>query len=81
MRPDPLEIQERWLPALRELGARGTSTPVLELAFAAWALPYERPVPALLREVGGAADLADDDALTTAVAERLPALRAGHIDI
>jgi fructuronate reductase len=76
----PLKIQERWLPALRELRARGTSTLVLELALAAWALPYERPVPALLREVG-AADLADDDALTTAVAARLPALRAGHIDI
>ncbi|OSC46183.1 hypothetical protein B5181_42815, partial [Streptomyces sp. 4F] len=32
-----LKITERWLPALRELRARGTSTPVLELALAAWA--------------------------------------------
>lgn len=76
----PLKIQERWLPALRELRAHGAGTPVLELALAAWALPYEQPVPALLRDVG-APDLADDDALTTAVAARLPALRAGRIEI
>ncbi|WP_406438639.1 mannitol dehydrogenase family protein [Streptomyces sp. NBC_01613] len=99
-----LKITERWLPALRELRARGTSTPVLELALAAWVLstrraaaptdpaadtlaacwePATRPadtVGALLR-VLGAADLADDDALTTAVADRLPALRAGRMEI
>ncbi|AQS71546.1 mannitol dehydrogenase family protein [Streptomyces pactum] len=99
-----LKITERWLPALRELRARGTSTPVLELALAAWAhstgtadAPADpvaealttcwrataRPaetVRALLR-VLGAADLADDDALTTAVADRLPALRAGRVEI
>ncbi|WP_326761580.1 mannitol dehydrogenase family protein [Streptomyces phaeochromogenes] len=99
-----LKITERWLPALRELRARGTSTPVLELALAAWADstrradapadpaaealaacwgPSTRPaetVRALLR-VLGAADLADDEALVAAVADRLPALRTGHVEI
>ncbi len=99
-----LKITERWLPALRELRTRGTNTPVLELALAAWADSTRRAdaptdpgaealaacwesatspagtVRALLR-VLGAADLADDDALTAAVADRLPALRAGHIEI
>ena len=37
-------------------------------------------VPTLLRHVG-AADLAEDTAFTTAVAQRLPALRAGHIEL
>ncbi|GGQ19695.1 mannitol dehydrogenase family protein [Streptomyces mutabilis] len=98
-----LKITERWLPALRELRARGTSTPVLELALAAWAhstrtadapadpatealtacwRPAARPattVRALLR-VLGAADLADDDGLTAAVANRLPALRTGVVE-
>lgn len=81
-----LKITERWLPALRTLRARGTSTPVLELALAAWVFstrpagtdPVET-VRALLR-VLGAPDLADDDALTGAVADRLPALRAGRIE-
>ncbi|MER5185702.1 mannitol dehydrogenase family protein [Streptomyces sp. NPDC002896] len=99
-----LKITERWLPALRTLRSRGTSTPVLELALAAWVhgtrradtlsdpaadalaacwRPVTRPaqtVRALLR-VLGARDLADDDALTTAVANRLPALRAGRVEI
>ncbi|MFE9681952.1 mannitol dehydrogenase family protein [Streptomyces sp. NPDC006285] len=100
-----LKITERWLPALRELRARGASTPVLELALAAWAhgtrraaAPPSDPaaealaacwrsagrpvetVRALLR-VLGAGDLADDDALTTAVANRFPALDAGRVDI
>ncbi|MBC9728199.1 mannitol dehydrogenase family protein [Streptomyces sp. TRM68367] len=99
-----LKITERWLPALRELRARGRSTPVLELALAAWAYgtrpgsPLSDPaadaltdcwrsparpvetVRALLRAVG-AADLAGDDALTAAVADRLPALRAGRVEI
>ncbi|MFD6291677.1 mannitol dehydrogenase family protein [Streptomyces sp. NPDC060205] len=117
-----LKITERWLPALRELRARGTSVagaraaPVLELALAGWAhgtrgagassgssaparsdapsdpaaealaacwTPATRPagtVRALLR-VLGAADLADDDALTSAVADRLPALAAGRVEI
>ncbi|MFS8199723.1 mannitol dehydrogenase family protein [Streptomyces sp. CWNU-52B] len=119
-----LKVTERWLPALRELRARGASTPVLELALAAWAhgtrprdastaeasetasstvgafaagAPCDpaaealaacwgsatRPaetVRALLR-VLGAPDLADDDALTAAVADRLPALRAGRVEI
>ncbi|MFE1029545.1 mannitol dehydrogenase family protein [Streptomyces sp. NPDC058818] len=98
-----LKITERWLPTLRELRARGTSTPVLELALAAWAhstntadAPADpsaealsacwrsaaRPagaVRALLR-VLGAADLADDDRLTAAVANHLPALRAGRVE-
>jgi len=79
----PLKIPERWLPALRELRARGaTHTPFLELALAAWVLstgPADT-VQSLLRGLG-AADLADDDALTTAVADRLPALRAGRVEI
>ncbi|MEV0221782.1 mannitol dehydrogenase family protein [Streptomyces sp. NPDC050704] len=99
-----LKITERWLPALRTLRARGTSTPVLELALAAWVHhtrqadvltdpaadtltacwgPAGRPVDtvrALLR-VLGATDLADEDALTAAVADRLPALRAGRVEI
>jgi fructuronate reductase len=96
-----LKIPERWLPALRELRARGAGTPVLELALAAWVLgtrkaddpaacalaacwesgkqPVET-VRALLR-VLGASDLADDDALTAAVADRLPALQAGRVEI
>jgi fructuronate reductase len=37
-------------------------------------------VRALLRMLG-ATDLADDDRLTTAIADRLPALRAGRIEI
>ncbi|GGV64277.1 mannitol dehydrogenase [Streptomyces griseoloalbus] len=99
-----LKITERWLPALRDLRARGTRTPVLELALAAWVHGTRRTaasadpaaealsacwraavcpagtVRALLR-VLGAADLADDDALATAVADRLPALRAGRVEI
>lgn len=100
-----LKITERWLPALRALRARGTATPVLELALAAWAygtrpggpaLPDPaagalaacwdragRPadtVRALLCRVG-AADLAEDTALTGAVADRLPALRAGRVEL
>jgi fructuronate reductase len=96
-----LKIPERWLPALRELRARGAGTPVLELALAAWVLgtreaddpaagtlaacwrPGRHPVEtvrALLR-VLGASDLADDDALTAAVADRLPALQAGRVEI
>ena len=38
------------------------------------------PVAALLRTVG-AADLAEDQRLTTAITQRLPAVRAGHIDV
>ncbi|MGW8066672.1 mannitol dehydrogenase family protein [Streptomyces ziwulingensis] len=99
-----LKITERWLPALRELRARGTSTPVLELALAAWVhgtgtadapadpaaealfacwRPTAHPagtVRALLRVIG-AADLADDDTLTAAVAHRLTALRAGRVEV
>jgi len=99
-----LKITERWLPALRTLRAHGTSTPVLELALAAWVLSTGRTdaptdpaagalascwdtatapvetVRALLR-VLGSTDLADDHALTTAVADRLPALRAGRVEI
>ncbi|MEU3339827.1 mannitol dehydrogenase family protein [Streptomyces sp. NPDC002144] len=77
----PLKVRERWLPALRELRARGARTPVLELALAAWALSAApEPVPALLR-AAGAADLADDDTLTTAVTDRLPALHAGRVEL
>lgn len=77
-----LKIQERWLPALRELRARGTGTPVLELALAAWVLSTG-PVTSVrdLLAAVGAADLADDDALVTAVTDRLPALCAGRVEI
>ncbi|MGW0708394.1 mannitol dehydrogenase family protein [Streptomyces sp. NPDC002643] len=98
-----LKITERWLPALRTLRVRGTATPMLELALAAWVrLTRDPDLPdparnalaachrpgaadtdttrALLRAVG-AADLADDSALVTAVAHHLPALRAGHVDL
>ncbi|MGO4423616.1 mannitol dehydrogenase family protein, partial [Streptomyces sp. MCAF7] len=100
-----VKIAERWLPALRELRARGADTPVLELALAAWAHAIRHAhgtladpaaealaacwklsaqpsatVRALLRLLG-ATDLADDDALITAVADRLPALRAGRAEI
>jgi fructuronate reductase len=56
--------------------------PATDALAACWA-PSTRPsetVRALLR-VLGAADLADDDALTAAVAARLPALRAGRVEI
>ncbi|NGO07721.1 mannitol dehydrogenase family protein [Streptomyces sp. HC44] len=56
--------------------------PARDALAACWALaarPAET-VSALLRVVG-AADLADDTALTTAVADRLSALRAGRVDI
>lgn len=99
-----LKLTERWLPALRSLRAKGTATPVLELALAAWVYATRadhgitdpaldaltacwtttsRPaetVRALLC-VLGAADLADDTALTAAVADRLPALEAGRIEV
>ncbi|MER5430021.1 mannitol dehydrogenase family protein [Streptomyces sp. NPDC002588] len=75
-----LKIPERWLPALRELRGRGTRTPMLELALAAWVLTSGKPVHALLAEVG-AADLAEDDALTAGVTDRLPALRAGRVEL
>lgn len=99
-----LKIPERWLPVLRDLRARSTRAPVLELALAAWALGTGRAdapsdpaadalaacweqaagpadtVRALLR-VLGAGDLADDDTLTAAVADRFPALRAGRVEL
>ncbi|MEU6355898.1 mannitol dehydrogenase family protein [Streptomyces sp. NPDC047072] len=75
-----LKIPERWLPGLRELRARGARTPMLELGLAAWALHAGRPVRDLLVEVG-AGDLAEDSALTTAVTDRLPALRTGLVEI
>lgn len=100
-----VKIAERWLPALRELRARGADTPVLELALAAWAHATrhahgtfadpaaealaacweQSPQPsatvrALLRLLG-ATDLADDDALVAAIADRLPALRSGRVEI
>jgi fructuronate reductase len=104
-----LKIPERWFPALRELRAAGTATPVLELALAGW-VTATRPdatgaqvygttdpatpalnrcwaisdpqalVGALLRTVG-ADDLAEQADLTASVAARLPALRAGRIEL
>jgi fructuronate reductase len=72
----------------RRLGVDSTrradapADPAAEALAACWG-PSTRPaetVRALLR-VLGAADLADDDALTAAVADRLPALRAGRVEI
>ncbi|WP_437082016.1 mannitol dehydrogenase family protein [Streptomyces sp. enrichment culture] len=63
-------------------GAPGRSDPAAEALAACWEAGA-RPagtVAALLRAVG-AADLADDTALVTAVADRLPALRAGRVEI
>ncbi|WP_308114519.1 mannitol dehydrogenase family protein [Streptomyces sp. ISL-12] len=63
-------------------GAPGRSDPAAEALAACWKAGG-RPagtVAALLRAVG-AADLADDTALVTAVADRLPALRAGRVEI
>jgi fructuronate reductase len=62
--------------------ADAAADPAAASLAACWG-PAIRPadsVRALLRVIG-AADLADDDALTTAVADRLPALRAGHVEI
>jgi fructuronate reductase len=62
--------------------AGGPTDPHADALAACWK-PAARPVEtvrALLR-VLGAADLADDDALTAAVADRHPALRAGRVEI
>jgi fructuronate reductase len=69
-----------WADSTRRADA--PSDPAAEALTACWG-PAARPaetVRALLR-VLGAADLADDDMLITAVADRLPALRAGRIEI
>jgi fructuronate reductase len=75
-----------WVNATRpaEVGGQrfGTSDPAAAALAGHWstnAQPKEH-VAALLREVG-AADLADQHDLTTSIAQRLPALRAGRIDI
>jgi fructuronate reductase len=56
--------------------------PAHEALAACWdsAAPPATTVSALLRVVG-AADLADDAALTAAVADRLPAVRAGRVEL
>ncbi|MFH8466964.1 mannitol dehydrogenase family protein [Streptomyces sp. NPDC017991] len=58
------------------------SDPAAEALAACWgtAMRPAETVRALLR-VLGAADLADDDALTAAVADRLPALDAGRVEL
>jgi len=63
-------------------GATAAGDPAAGALAACWSAPA-RPaetVRALLR-VLGAADLADDDDLTAAVADRMPALRAGRVEI
>ncbi|WLW57067.1 mannitol dehydrogenase family protein [Streptomyces sp. YU58] len=77
-----LKIRERWLPAVRELRSRGAHTPVLELALAAWVVSTgaEASVRDVLAGVG-AADLAEDDTFVAAVSDRIPALRAGQVEI
>lgn len=77
-----LKIRERWLPAVRELRAGGTGTPVLELALGAWMVSTGRTMSVrdLLGSVG-AADLAEDADFVAAVTDRIPALRAGQVEI
>ncbi len=60
----------------------GTTDPAAAALAAHWnaGAPSAAPVARLLREVG-AADLADDHDLTTSIAQRLPAIAAGRIDI
>ncbi|MFE9722525.1 mannitol dehydrogenase family protein [Streptomyces sp. NPDC005794] len=63
-------------------GAAAPDDPAADALAACWSAPV-RPaetIRALLRALG-AADLAGDDALTAAVADRLPALRAGRVEI
>ncbi|MEU9061257.1 mannitol dehydrogenase family protein [Streptomyces sp. NPDC048430] len=70
-----------WVHGTRP-GTTALTDPAAEALAACWPVPA-RPadtVRALLRTVG-AADLAGDDALCAAVADRLPALRAGRIEI
>ncbi|MFJ8333225.1 mannitol dehydrogenase family protein [Streptomyces sp. NPDC094437] len=69
-----------WVLSTRQADA--AADPAAAALAACWR-PAARPadaVGALLR-VLGAADLADDAVLTTAVADRLPALRAGRVEI
>ncbi len=69
-----------WVHGTRS-DAPDRSDPAAEALAACWDAA-RRPagtVSALLRTVG-AADLADDTALTAAVADRLPALRAGRVE-
>ncbi|PSM41085.1 mannitol dehydrogenase family protein [Streptomyces dioscori] len=58
------------------------SDPAAEALAACWA-PATRPAETVRALLGvlGATDLADDDALTSAVADRLPALAAGRVEI
>ncbi|NJQ00456.1 mannitol dehydrogenase family protein [Streptomyces sp. PLAI1-29] len=74
-RPDP----GRPRPGHRDPDLTDPAAPTLTACWAPSLSPIES-VRALLRALG-APDLAEDDGLTTAVAERLPALRAGHVEI
>ncbi|MEV0637815.1 mannitol dehydrogenase family protein [Streptomyces sp. NPDC050619] len=69
-----------WMHGTRQADA--PTDPAADALAACWgpAVPDVETVRALLR-VLGATDLADEDALTTAVADRLPALRAGRVEI
>jgi fructuronate reductase len=74
-----------WVAATRpdETGAQvyGTTDPAVDALARCWAIaePPAR-VAALLRTVG-AADLAEQSDLTSSVAQRLPALRAGRVEL
>ncbi|MFF9689674.1 mannitol dehydrogenase family protein [Streptomyces sp. NPDC014623] len=71
-----------WAHGTRPDTATALTDPAADALAACWSAPA-RPaetVRALLSAVG-APDLAGDDALTTAVAGRLPALRAGRVEI
>jgi fructuronate reductase len=75
-----------WVNATRSDGDGrqhfGTTDPAADTLADCWerAAGSAPPIAALLRQVG-AADLADDDDLTRAIAHRLPAVRAGRIDV
>lgn len=59
----------------------GTTDPAAGSLAAAWRHRNPSDVVAVALRAAGAADLADDQALVRAVADRLPAVRAGRIDL
>jgi fructuronate reductase len=70
-----------WVGATRPEAAYGMTDPATAALHACWVISDPQAlVGALLRTVG-ADDLAEQADLTASVAARLPALRAGHIDL
>ncbi|MER5554014.1 mannitol dehydrogenase family protein [Streptomyces sp. NPDC002793] len=70
-----------WVHGTRP-GVAALTDPAADALAACWSAP-DRPVETVraLLSLLGAADLAGDDALTAAVADRLPALHAGRVEI